>query len=122
MAADAMASDAMADGVTPFAALGLARALLDALEDRGLAEATPVQAAAIPAALALEMIHCFTLIHDDLPCLDNADTRRGRPSNHKRFGESTALLAYLKIYHVALVYCWNKVPFHRLLNLYEEIV
>lgn len=51
------------------------------------------QEAAIPAALALEMIHCFTLIHDDLPCMDNDDVRRGRPSNHKKFGEALALLA-----------------------------
>jgi geranylgeranyl diphosphate synthase type II len=48
---------------------------------------------ALPAAVAVEMVHCFTLIHDDLPCLDNDDLRRGRPSNHKQFGESTALLA-----------------------------
>lgn len=45
------------------------------------------------AALALEMVHCFTLIHDDLPCMDNDDFRRGRPSNHKKFGEGIALLA-----------------------------
>jgi geranylgeranyl diphosphate synthase type II len=49
--------------------------------------------AALPAALALEMVHCFTLIHDDLPCMDDDDFRRGMPSNHKKFGESTALLA-----------------------------
>lgn len=49
--------------------------------------------AALPAALAIEMIHCFTLIHDDLPCMDNDDFRRGRPSNHRVFGESLALLA-----------------------------
>lgn len=47
----------------------------------------------LPAAAALEMIHCFTLIHDDLPCMDNDDFRRGRPSNHKVFGEGLALLA-----------------------------
>ena len=46
-----------------------------------------------PAALALEMIHCFTLIHDDLPCMDDDDFRRGLPSNHKKFGEGLALLA-----------------------------
>lgn len=45
-----------------------------------------------PAA-SLELIHCFTLIHDDLPCLDNDDFRRGKPSNHKVHGEATALLA-----------------------------
>lgn len=49
--------------------------------------------AALSAALALEMIHCFTLIHDDLPCMDDDDFRRGRPSNHKKFGEAVALLA-----------------------------
>lgn len=42
---------------------------------------------------AIEMIHCYTLIHDDLPCLDNDDFRRGKPSNHKQFGEAVALLA-----------------------------
>lgn len=47
----------------------------------------------LPVAVALEMIHCFTLIHDDLPCLDDDDERRGRPSNHKVFGEGLALLA-----------------------------
>ncbi len=47
----------------------------------------------LPAAIAIEMIHCFTLIHDDLPCMDDDDFRRGLPSNHKKFGESTALLA-----------------------------
>ncbi len=47
----------------------------------------------MPTALAIEMIHCFTLIHDDLPCMDNSDYRRGQPSNHKKFGEAVALLA-----------------------------
>jgi geranylgeranyl diphosphate synthase type II len=46
-----------------------------------------------PAAIALEMIHAFSLIHDDLPCLDNDDFRRGKPSNHRVYGEATALLA-----------------------------
>jgi geranylgeranyl diphosphate synthase type II len=49
--------------------------------------------AALPPAYAIEMIHCFTLIHDDLPCMDNDDFRRGKPSNHKVHGESIALLA-----------------------------
>lgn len=49
--------------------------------------------AILPSAYALEMIHCFTLIHDDLPCMDNDDFRRGKPSNHKVHGESIALLA-----------------------------
>lgn len=48
---------------------------------------------ALPAACALEMIHTFSLIHDDLPCMDNDDYRRGRLSCHKAFDEATALLA-----------------------------
>ncbi|MBM4398163.1 MAG: polyprenyl synthetase family protein [Deltaproteobacteria bacterium] len=47
----------------------------------------------MPAACALELIHTYSLIHDDLPALDNDDFRRGRPSCHKRFGEAAALLA-----------------------------
>lgn len=47
----------------------------------------------IPSATAIEMLHCQSLIHDDLPCIDNDDYRRGQLSNHKKFGESTALLA-----------------------------
>ena len=45
------------------------------------------------AAGALEMTHTFSLIHDDLPCMDNDDFRRGRPTNHKVFGEAIAILA-----------------------------
>lgn len=44
-------------------------------------------------AVAVEMLHCYSLIHDDLPCMDNDDFRRGRPSCHKAFDEATALLA-----------------------------
>lgn len=44
-------------------------------------------------AAALEMIHTYSLIHDDLPCMDNDDMRRGKPSSHKQFGEAVALLA-----------------------------
>jgi len=48
---------------------------------------------ALPFAAAVEMIHGYSLIHDDLPCMDDDDLRRGRPSCHKVFGEATALLA-----------------------------
>ncbi len=48
---------------------------------------------AIAFGAALEMLHTYSLIHDDLPCMDNDDFRRGRPSCHKAFGESAALLA-----------------------------
>lgn len=50
-------------------------------------------ARALDLACALEMIHTSSLIHDDLPCMDNDDLRRGKPSCHKEFGENTALLA-----------------------------
>ena len=49
--------------------------------------------AAIPFALGVEMIHTYSLIHDDLPCMDDDDMRRGKPSSHKVFGEANALLA-----------------------------
>lgn len=48
---------------------------------------------ALDYACALEMLHCYSLIHDDMPCMDNDDFRRGRPSCHKQYGEATALLA-----------------------------
>ena len=48
---------------------------------------------AVPFAAAVEMIHTYSLIHDDLPCMDNDDFRRGRPTNHKVYGEATAVLA-----------------------------
>ena len=48
---------------------------------------------AIPFACGLEMIHTYSLVHDDLPCMDNDDFRRGKPSNHKVYGYSTAMLA-----------------------------
>lgn len=48
---------------------------------------------AMPAACAMEMIHTYSLIHDDLPAMDDDDFRRGNPTNHKVFGEATAILA-----------------------------
>jgi len=49
--------------------------------------------AALPAASALEMVHTYSLIHDDLPAMDNDDLRRGKPTNHKVYGEAVAILA-----------------------------
>lgn len=49
--------------------------------------------AAMPFACAVEMIHTYSLIHDDLPCMDNDDLRRGKPTNHKVYGEAAAVLA-----------------------------
>lgn len=48
---------------------------------------------ALPAACAIEMIHTYSLVHDDLPSMDDDDTRRGKPANHRVFGEATATLA-----------------------------
>jgi len=48
---------------------------------------------ALPIACSLELIHTYSLIHDDLPCMDDDDLRRGKPTNHKVFGEALALLA-----------------------------
>lgn len=48
---------------------------------------------ALPFACSLELIHSYSLIHDDLPCMDNDDIRRGKPSTHKAYGEDMALLA-----------------------------
>lgn len=50
-------------------------------------------ASSLDFALAIEMMHTFSLIHDDLPCMDDDDLRRGKPTSHKVFGEATALLA-----------------------------
>ncbi len=47
----------------------------------------------LPVACGIELIHCFSLVHDDLPCMDNDDFRRGKPTCHKKFGEPQALLA-----------------------------
>ncbi len=47
----------------------------------------------LPAAAAVEMIHCYSLIHDDLPCMDDDNLRRGQPTNHVVYGEAMALLA-----------------------------
>ena len=60
----------------------------------GFAEALgPLLPCAYDAAMAVEMVHCYSLIHDDLPCMDDDDLRRGRPTNHKVFGEAMATLA-----------------------------
>ena len=50
------------------------------------------ESASMPFACALEMIHTYSLIHDDLPCMDDDDLRRGKPTNHKKFGYANALL------------------------------
>ncbi|MEG2852664.1 MAG: polyprenyl synthetase family protein, partial [Hydrogenoanaerobacterium sp.] len=51
------------------------------------------QELAMPFACALEMLHAYSLVHDDLPCMDGDEMRRGKPSCWKKYGETTALLA-----------------------------
>ena len=62
----------------------------------------------LPFALALEMIHAYSLIHDDLPAMDNDDFRRGQPSNHKKFGEANAILAGDALLNEAYAICFNE--------------
>ena len=73
--------DAGGKRVRPVLSLAVAEAAGAAPED------------ALPAAAAVELVHTFSLVHDDLPALDDDDERRGRPSAHVAFGEATALLA-----------------------------
>jgi geranylgeranyl diphosphate synthase, type II len=99
----ALVEDALAD-LTPAGPAGLDEAVRYALEGGGkrirpvlcLAVGEAIGAApqeVLPAACALELVHSFSLVHDDLPALDDDDTRRGRPSTWARFGESVAVLA-----------------------------
>ncbi len=64
----------------------------------------------VPFAVALEMIHAFTLIHDDLPCMDDDDLRRGKPTNHKVYGEALALLAGDALVPMAFEACFEALP------------
>lgn len=64
----------------------------------------------MPMACAIEMLHCQSLIHDDLPCMDNDDYRRGKLSNHKVFGEATATLAGDALLSFAPKMVIDKIP------------
>lgn len=68
----------------------------------GLAAGADETAALLPGAIAFEFVHAFSLVHDDLPALDNDDLRRGRPTTHKAFGEALAILAGDALTSVAL--------------------
>lgn len=85
------------------------------------------QDSVLPVACALEFIHAYSLIHDDLPIMDDDDLRRGRPTNHKVFGEPVALLAgdglLTEAFH--LMTAWggqpSPVPPQDLLNVVQLI-
>lgn len=75
--------------------------------------------AALPFACAVEMVHTYSLIHDDLPCMDDDDLRRGRPTNHKVFGEATAVLAgdgLLTAAFEMMTECCGSLPAQRVLE------
>lgn len=76
-----------------YATLGGGKRVRPVLTLRACEAAGGDRADAVPAAIALEMIHCFSLVHDDLPALDNDDLRRGRPTTHRAHGEALAILA-----------------------------
>lgn len=65
---------------------------------------------ALPAGCAIEMIHAFSLIHDDLPALDNDDLRRGKPTSHKVFGEAMAILAGDGLFARAFEVLTSEIP------------
>ncbi len=63
------------------------------LQTKNISKKLPDLDAILPFAAAIELIHCYSLIHDDLPAMDNDDYRRGKLANHKKFGEANAILA-----------------------------
>jgi geranylgeranyl diphosphate synthase, type II len=82
--------------------------------------------AALPVACAIEMIHTYSLVHDDLPAMDNDDFRRGKPTNHKVFGEAAAILAgdgllTHAFYSVAQASSRYHVPAEQVLAIVEEL-
>lgn len=81
---------------------------------------------AIPVAVALEMIHTYSLIHDDLPAMDNDDLRRGKPTNHKVFGEAAAILTGDALLTLAFTVLsdkilWADIPAERVLRIIHEV-
>ena len=76
-----------------YAATGPGKRLRPAMSIAAAEACGAPRAAAVPAAVALEMLHAYTLVHDDLPAMDDDDLRRGRPTVHVAFGEAIAILA-----------------------------
>lgn len=80
----------------------------------------------IPVGCAVEMIHTYSLIHDDLPCMDDDDLRRGKPTNHKVFGEATAVLAgdglLTESFKLITAHVSDAVSAHKRLRLVNELI
>ena len=74
-------------------------------------------ASAIPLACAVECVHTYSLIHDDLPCMDDDDLRRGQPSMHKVYGEATAIL----VGDFLLTYAFEVLSSHPLIEAKQKI-
>ncbi len=81
------------DHAMAYACLGGGKRLRPLLTVAGADLFGVARAQSLRAAAALEMLHCYSLVHDDLPCMDDDDLRRGRPTVHKAFDEATAVLA-----------------------------
>ena len=80
----------------------------------------------LPFAASLEFVHTYSLIHDDLPAMDNDDFRRGRPTNHKAFGEGMAILAGDALLTMAFELCSNpklkdSIPLDRQVQIIHEL-
>lgn len=76
---------------------------------------------AVWAALAIELIHTYSLVHDDLPALDNDDTRRGKPTCHKKFGEANAILTGDALLTLAFEWIAGIKPARRAVRILHEI-
>ena len=76
-----------------YAALGGGKRMRGFLVLQGAAQFGVARASALRVAAAIEMLHAYSLVHDDLPAMDNDDLRRGKPSTHRAFDEATAILA-----------------------------
>ncbi|WP_353855285.1 polyprenyl synthetase family protein [Bacillus sp. Bos-x628] len=80
----------------------------------------------IPVGCAVEMIHTYSLIHDDLPCMDDDDLRRGKPTNHKVYGEATAVLAgdalLTESFRLITSHLSDHVPAEKKLKIIDELV
>ena len=99
-ATDAMLDQLLSQSASPrllsamrYAALGAGKRLRPFLVIESARLFNMPQAQALRVGAALECVHCYSLVHDDLPAMDNDDLRRGKPTTHKKFDEATAILA-----------------------------
>ncbi len=88
----ARAGDRLRDAMR-YASLGQGKRLRPFLVMQSAALFSQPEAQALRVAAALECVHCYSLVHDDLPAMDNDDLRRGQPTTHRKFDEATAILA-----------------------------